>query len=101
MSYELYNGFVPKNSMKSSPITSLCCFAASSLETNLKSLANFAAFISASNAVKVLSTASFLKKTVITISSLKLSDNRFELMMKSPSIPSRNNTKNTLNTTET
>jgi hypothetical protein len=51
-------------------------------------------------AVIVESGVSVLKKTVIAISSLKLSDNRFELMTKSPKIPNKNNTRKTLSTTE-
>jgi hypothetical protein len=34
------------------------------------------------------------------ISSLKLSDNRLELITKRPKIPNKNNTKKILNTTE-
>jgi hypothetical protein len=78
----------------------MCFFAATSLETYSKFLAKEAVFNSFLKALKTLSLASVLKKTVITISSLKLSDSLLELITKSPNIPNKNNTKKILNTTE-
>ena len=100
MSKEFCNGFTPKNCIKSSPITFICFSAAFSLETYSKDLANFAVFNSLLKALITESLASVLKKTVMAISSLKLSDNRLELITKRPKIPNKNNTKKILNTTE-
>ena len=44
--------------------------------------------------------ASFFMKMVITISSLKLSEIRLELITNNPKVPSKKSTRNTLNTTE-
>lgn len=61
---------------------------------------NFEFFNSISKALKVLSFASFLKKTVIGMFSLKSFVSFLELITNKPSAPKRKSTKNILNITE-
>ncbi len=63
-------------------------------------MAKGAFFNSASKDLMMVSLASFLKNTVMAIFSLKSSANFLELIIKSPNIPNKNSTKNTLKTTE-